>query len=94
MLLKVSSQLVKQGGKVAFVHRPGRLLDIITLMRKYRIGTETNSICLSKEGKEANTLLIEGIKDGSPDLKILPPLFVYNENNEYTPEIREILYGE
>ena len=34
--VKASSQLVKQGGKVAFVHRPGRLMDIITLMRKYQ----------------------------------------------------------
>ena len=31
MLLRVSSQLVKQGGKVAFVHRSGRLIDIITI---------------------------------------------------------------
>ena len=44
--------------------------------------------------KEANTILIEGIKDGSPDLKVLPPLVVYNEQNEYNPEIRKILYGD
>ncbi|MDG2794498.1 tRNA1(Val) (adenine(37)-N6)-methyltransferase, partial [Vibrio parahaemolyticus] len=36
-VVSASSQLVKQGGKVAFVHRPGRLLDIVTLMRKYKI---------------------------------------------------------
>ncbi|MFP3670077.1 SAM-dependent methyltransferase, partial [Priestia sp. SIMBA_032] len=28
------------------------------------------------------------------DLKILPPLVVYENNNEYTKEIRSILYGE
>ena len=28
-VVRVSSQLVKQGGKVAFVHRPGRLFDIL-----------------------------------------------------------------
>ena len=27
--VKVSSQLVRQGGKVAFVHRSGRLIDIL-----------------------------------------------------------------
>ena len=47
-----------------------------------------------KQGKEANTLLIEGIKGGQPDLKILPPLFVYDQNNEYTDEVKEILYGK
>ncbi|OLS34172.1 tRNA1(Val) (adenine(37)-N6)-methyltransferase [Bacillus sp. MRMR6] len=92
--IKASSQLVRQGGKVAFVHRPSRLLDIITLMRKYRLEPKRIQLVYPKQGKEANTLLVEAIKDGNPDLKILAPLFVYNENDEYTSEIREILYGE
>jgi tRNA1(Val) A37 N6-methylase TrmN6 len=91
--IKASSQLVKQGGKVAFVHRPGRLIDIIELMRKYRLEPKRIQFVYPKAGKEANTLLIEAIKDGSPDLKILEPLIVYDENNEYTPIVKEILYG-
>ncbi len=92
--IKASSQLVRQGGKVAFVHRPGRLMDIITLMRQYRLEPKRIQFVYPKLGKEANTILVEAIKDGSPDLKILPPLIVYNEADEYTPEIRGILYGE
>lgn len=92
--VKASSQLVKQGGKVAFVHRPGRFIDIITLMRQYRLEPKRVQFVHPKKGKEANTFLIEAIKDGSPDLKILPPLYVYNDADEYTPEIRGILYGE
>jgi tRNA1(Val) A37 N6-methylase TrmN6 len=91
--IKASSQLVKQGGKVAFVHRPGRLIDMIELMRKYRLEPKRIQFVYPKAGKEANTLLIEAIKDGSPDLKILEPLIVYDDNNEYTPIIKEILYG-
>ncbi|MFV1457908.1 hypothetical protein VJ282_35690, partial [Bacillus mycoides] len=68
-VVSASSQLVKQGGKVAFVHRPGRLLDIITLMRKYKIEPKRVRFVYPKIGKEANTLLIEGIKDGNADLK-------------------------
>lgn len=93
-VVRVSSQLLKQGGKAAFVHRPGRLLDIITLMRQYRLEPKRLQFVYPKLGKEANTILIEGIKDGKPDLKILPPQIVYNENNEYTKELRTILYGE
>ncbi|MCM3729328.1 tRNA1(Val) (adenine(37)-N6)-methyltransferase [Neobacillus cucumis] len=92
--IKASSQLVRQGGKVAFVHRPGRLIDIITLMRQYRLEPKRIQFVYPKKGKEANILLVEAIKDGNPDLKILPPLIVYNEDDEYTPEIRGILYGE
>lgn len=92
--VQASSYLVRQGGKVAFVHRPGRLMDIITLMRKYRLEPKRIQFVHPRIGKEANTLLVEAIKDGQPDLKILPPLFVYDENQEYTPEVKEILYGK
>lgn len=92
-VIRASSQLVKQGGKVALVHRPGRLLDIVTLMRQYRLEPKRLQFVYPKDGKEANTLLIEGTKDGSPDLKILPPLVVYQDNDEYTDELKRILYG-
>ncbi|ARD48438.1 SAM-dependent methyltransferase [Sporosarcina sp. P37] len=92
--VKSASELLKQGGKAAFVHRPGRLLDIITSMRKYRLEPKRIRFVYPKEGKEANTLLIEAIKDGKPDLKILPPLYVYQEDGEYTEEVRKLLYGE
>ncbi|WP_223703291.1 tRNA1(Val) (adenine(37)-N6)-methyltransferase [Sutcliffiella deserti] len=93
-VVRVSSQLVRQGGKVAFVHRPGRLLDIVTLMRKYRLEPKRLQFVHSRVDKPANTILIEGIKDGSPDLKILPPLIVYDEQGEYTPEVSNMLFGE
>lgn len=89
-----ASRLLKQGGKAAFVHRPGRLLDIITIMRANRLEPKRLRFVHPKMGKEANTLLIEGIKDGKPDLKILPPLYVYEENNTYTAEVSEMLYGD
>ncbi|KZN96776.1 tRNA1(Val) (adenine(37)-N6)-methyltransferase [Aeribacillus pallidus] len=91
--IRVSSQLVRPGGKVAFVHRPGRFLEMIELMKKYRVEPKRIRFVYPKLGKEANTLLVEGIKDGNPDLKILPPLIVYDDQNNYTDEVQKILYG-
>ena len=88
-----ASKLLKQGGKAAFVHRAGRLIDIITAMRANRLEPKRVRLVYPKAGKEANTLLIEGIKDGKPDLKILPPLIVYGDDGEYTEEVRALLYG-
>ena len=51
-VVSASSQLVKQGGKVAFVHRPGRLLDIVTLMRKYKIEPKRVRFVYPKAGKK------------------------------------------
>ncbi|MDY0404053.1 tRNA1(Val) (adenine(37)-N6)-methyltransferase [Virgibacillus sp. 179-BFC.A HS] len=92
-VIKACKLHVRPGGKVALVHRPGRLVDIISLMRQYRIEPKRMQLVYPKKSREANTLLIEGIRDGRADLKILPPLYIYQENGSYTKEAEAIIYG-
>lgn len=90
-----ASKILKMNGKIAMVHRPDRLMDILDSMRRHRIAPKRIQFIYPKEHKEANTILIEGIKDGKTDgLKILPPLYVYGEDNEYLPVIKEMLHGK
>ena len=84
---------VRPGGKVAMVHRPGRLIDIIALFRQYKLEPKRIQFVYPKQGKEANMLLIEGIRDGKADIKILPPLYIYREDGSYTEEAEKIIYG-
>jgi tRNA1(Val) A37 N6-methylase TrmN6 len=93
-VVRVSSQLAKSGGKVAFVHRPNRLLEMINFMRHYRIEPKRLQFIHPLDGKEANMMLIEGTKDGKPDLKILPPLMIHTKEGHYTEEMKKILYGK
>ncbi|MFP7480160.1 tRNA1(Val) (adenine(37)-N6)-methyltransferase [Terribacillus saccharophilus] len=86
-------KLVKPGGKVSLVHRPDRLLDIVTSMREQKIEPKRMQLVYPKPGKEANILLIEGVRDGNPGLKILPPLYSHKQGGGYTEELEEILYG-
>lgn len=72
----------------------GKAFGDFELMKAYQIEPKRVQFVYPKQGKEANTILVEGIKGGRPDLKILPPLFVYDDQNEYTKEIRTILYGD
>lgn len=92
--IRVAASLLKQGGKANFVHRPERLLDIIDIMRKYRLEPKRIQFVHPRSDREANTVLVEGIKDGKPGVKYVPPVIVYDELGEYTPVIKEILYGE
>lgn len=89
--IRSAADLLKQGGKTAFVHRPERLLDIVTLMRQYRIEPKRMQLIYPKARKEANMLLIEGIKDAKPGLKVLPPFIVYEQDDTYTLQMREHL---
>lgn len=84
---------VKPGGKVSMVHRPSRLVDILTLFRKYNIEPKRLQFVFPKEGEEANILLLEGIRDGKPGLTTLSPLYIYKQDGNYTNEAKGIIYG-
>lgn len=87
------SKLVRNGGKVAMVHRPARLMDMLILMRQYRLEPKRIRFVHPRLHEEANMVLVETIKDGKPEVRMLPPLIVYNENNQYVDELMEIYYG-
>ena len=88
--VKMASYLLKNNGTFALVHRPDRLIEIINLLQKYHLEPKRMRLVYPKEGKNANILLIEGVKNGKSGLKIEMPLIVYNNNNEYTEEIKKI----
>jgi len=90
---QASMRLVKPGGKISMVHRPQRLGDIITMFRKYRMEPKVIQFIHPRAGSEANMVLVEAHRDGKPDVKILPPLIVYQENGEYCQEVMDIYYG-
>ena len=93
-ICRVAQRVLKSNGRLAMVHRPDRFLDIIETMKRYKLAPKRIQFVYPKVHKDANMLLIEAIKDGSLDgLKILPPLFIHNEDGSYTPEIHEIYYG-
>ena len=91
-VVKACKLHVRPGGKVSMVHRPGRLIDMLTLFRKYKLEPKRMQLVYPRKGREANMLLIEGIRDGKADLTILPPLYIY-EDDSYTTEAKEIIYG-
>ena len=91
--IKVSKYLLKDKGSFFMVHRPDRLVDIIELMRKYKLEPKNIRFIYPSIDKSPNLVLIKGIKNAKPFLKIDKPLIVYNKNGEYTDEIYEI-YGK
>jgi tRNA1Val (adenine37-N6)-methyltransferase len=89
-VIKTSSELLAFGGDFVMVHRPDRLVDIMYFMRLYGIEPKVIQMVYPYEGKNANIVLIKAKKGGNPELKTLPPLYVYNKNGEYTKEINDI----
>lgn len=84
--------LLKDGGTFAMVHRVERLMDILESFR--RNGIEPKRILFvypKTTSEEALVVFVEGKKSNKKGgLKILLPLYVYNEENKYTDEILKI----
>lgn len=81
-IAKATCKLLRPGGKMFIVHRPSRLADIFEALRKWKIEPKIVQFVHPKEKGEANMVLIEACRDGKPDLRVLPPLIVYNEAGE------------
>ena len=85
--------LLKDRGELYMVHRPDRLVDIISLGRKYSLEPKEIRYVHSKINQAPILILVKFIKYAKPFLKTHSPLIIYNENGEYTEEIYDI-YGK
>lgn len=91
-VIRQTSCLLRQKGRCYYVHRPHRLVDIMSLMRKYKIEPKRIRLVYPYLDKEPNMVLIEGMKGGKPNLIVEKPLIVYDAPGVYNPEIYDI-YG-
>lgn len=91
-VLDSSYEVLMPGGRLFMVHRADRLVDIIFNMRMRKIEPKRIRFVHSSIGKKPHLLLIEGMKGGKPELKFMEPLYIYDENGDYTQEIHNI-YG-
>lgn len=85
-----AARLLKERGDLYMVHRPSRLVDILTYCRAYKLEPKEMRFVCPRETEAPNIVLIHCSKNGGAELKILKPLFVYDSEGDYTEEIREI----
>lgn len=91
-VVREGAKLLKVGGKMYMVHRPFRLIEIVSEMTKYKLEPKRIRFVHPYVDKEPNMVLIEATKGGKSMVKIDKPLIVYKDVNVYTDEIHEI-YG-
>lgn len=91
-VIRVSASLLKPGGSFYMIHRPNRLVDIVSLMRQYKLEPKEIRFVQPKRDKKPNIMLIKGVRGGRAELKFHDPLVVYEDDGDYTEEIYQI-YG-
>ena len=61
--IKISKDLLKDKGEFYMVHRPDRLVDILSIMRKYKIEPKRLKMVYSNKNSEPTLVLIKGVKN-------------------------------
>ena len=91
-VVREGARVLKSGGRMYMVHRPHRLIEIITMMTKYKLEPKRMKLVHPFVDKEANMVLIEAVRGGRSMIKVEKPLIVYQKPGVYTEEIYDI-YG-
>jgi tRNA1Val (adenine37-N6)-methyltransferase len=89
-VIQTSHRMLRPTGRLVLIFTAGRLTDILSQMRADGIEPKFIRMIHSRQETEATLILIEGIKGGRPDLKIGPPLIIYDKKNNYTDEVESM----
>ncbi|MGB9596447.1 MAG: tRNA1(Val) (adenine(37)-N6)-methyltransferase [Candidatus Poribacteria bacterium] len=79
-VLKAGSYLLKDKGRLAIVHRPDRLVDLMIGCRQRKLEPKRLQFVHIDKG-EAELILVEAIKNGKPDLTVLSPIAIEVKTN-------------
>ena len=77
-IVSLAYKFLRDKGKLYIVYRPDRLMDLLKLFNKYKFGVKKLQCCYNNSDSLSSMILIEAMKNGQDDLKILAPLFTEN----------------
>ena len=75
-VIRAACYLLNSGGRFYIVHRAERMVDVLTLMREYKLEPKRLTWVSANPYKEPSLILVEGQKDRKSGLIITKPLYV------------------
>ena len=91
-VVREAAKALRPGGRFYMVHRPRRLIEIITELTGRGLEPKRIKFVHPFADREAKMVLIEAARGGGSFVKVEKPLIVFREQGIYTDEITEI-YG-
>lgn len=92
-ICKIVSLILKSNKKFFMIHRTSRLSELIFILKKYKLEPKTIQFIHQKYNDISNLVLIESVKCGGEETKVLEPLVVFNDDNSLTEHVLSI-YGK
>jgi tRNA1Val (adenine37-N6)-methyltransferase len=88
--LAASRCLLKPAGRVFTIYPARRLVELIILFRKNNIEPKKMKLVFSDAASDAEFVVVEGRSGSHEELKMEPPLYIYEEPKRYTQDMKNI----
>ncbi len=90
-VLQTARRMLRTAGRLVTIYPAERTTDILSQMRKERIEPKLIRMVHSSPDAEARLILVEGVKEGRPGLKVSSALTIYDQKGDYTAEVKQML---
>ena len=86
-VVKAASDILKTAGLFVIVYSSERLPELVRHMRSCGLEAKHVRFIHSRRDSESRFMIMEGVKQGRPGLKVGPPIIIYNADGTYTEEV-------
>jgi tRNA1Val (adenine37-N6)-methyltransferase len=88
--LSAAGYVLKETGRLYLIYPASRIVELFYRMRVHRLEAKRMRMVHSRMTSGADFTLVEGLRGGGEEMKVMPPLFIYEDGEEYSPEMKEI----
>jgi tRNA1Val (adenine37-N6)-methyltransferase len=89
-LIAAAGRFIARDGRFYLIFPAKRLFELLMELKGYGFAPVRMRLVYSKPKQPAGLVLIDARKRPRPELSILPPLIIYNEDGIYTKEMNRI----
>jgi tRNA1Val (adenine37-N6)-methyltransferase len=89
--IAAAASYARAGGRVAMVFVADRFAELISVAREYRLEPKRIQFVHPYKDAPATTILLEARKSGGVEVRIEPPLILYDAPGVYSKQARELL---
>jgi len=89
-VLHCARYLLKEKGRLIMIYPASRAIDLLQEMRRFHLEPKRLQFVHSHTKGEARLFMVEALKEGRAQVKVVPPFFVYDAEGKYTPEAQKL----
>ena len=90
IFIKKTATVLNSEGKFFFCYDVKQINEILLLLNKYKFNLEALQFVHPKESKDATLVLVYAKRNSKSLTKVLTPLIVFDEKNEFTSFVQDI----